>query len=109
MRTAQLKCRPRGRRLSFLQSLTICPARPCRCAIPAFAFTLQIYGQKRTDPSIASLLMSFESVFALLGGMLILHQVPTLREAVGCALMFADILLIQIAPKKETAEELPAA
>ena len=73
------------------------------------AFTLQIYGQKRTDPSIASLLMSFESVFALLGGMLILHQVPTLREAVGCALMFAAILLIQIAPKKETAEELPAA
>ncbi|HPD87871.1 MAG TPA: DMT family transporter [Oscillospiraceae bacterium] len=70
-------------------------------------FTLQIYGQKRTDPSIASLLMSFESVFALLGGMLILHQIPTLREAAGCVLMFAAILLIQVAQKKESVEELP--
>ncbi len=71
-------------------------------------FTLQIYGQRRTDPSVASLLMSFESVFALLGGILILHQVPTLREAAGCALMFAAILLIQIAPKKDRAEKRPA-
>lgn len=70
-------------------------------------FTLQIYGQKRTDPSIASLLMSFESVFALLGGMLILHQIPTFREAAGCVLMFAAILLIQTTQKKEPVEELP--
>lgn len=70
-------------------------------------FTLQIYGQKRTDPSIASLLMSFESVFALLGGVLLLHQIPTIREMIGCALMFAAIVLIQVMPKKETIEEFP--
>ncbi len=70
-------------------------------------FTLQIYGQKRTDPSIASLLMSFESVFALLGGVLLLHQIPTIREMIGCALMFAAIVLIQVMPKKETIEEYP--
>lgn len=59
-------------------------------------YTLQILGQQRTEPAIASLLMSFESVFAVLGGILVLHQIPTVREWAGCALMFAAIICAQL-------------
>ena len=59
-------------------------------------YTLQILGQQRTEPAIASLLMSFESVFAVLGGILVLHQFPTVREWAGCALMFAAIVCAQL-------------
>lgn len=60
------------------------------------AYTLQILGQQRTAPAIASLLMSFESVFAVLGGIVVLHQIPTAREWAGCALMFAAIVCAQL-------------
>lgn len=59
-------------------------------------YTLQILGQQRTAPAIASLLMSFESVFAVLGGIVVLHQIPTGREWAGCALMFAAIVCAQL-------------
>lgn len=65
-------------------------------------FTLQILAQQRTNPTIASMLMSLESVFAVLGGIVILGEVPTAREAIGCALMFAAIIVAQIPfPKKK--------
>lgn len=60
------------------------------------AYTLQIIAQKYTRPTVASLLMSLESVFAVLAGMVILHEVPTLREAVGCVVMFAAIIVSQL-------------
>ena len=60
------------------------------------AYTLQIIGQQKTRPAVASLMMSFESVFAVLAGMLVLHQIPTLREAFGCLLMFAAIVICQM-------------
>lgn len=60
------------------------------------AYTLQILGQKRTPPAIASLLMSLESVFAVLSGALVLWQWPTAREWIGCAVMFAAVILAQI-------------
>lgn len=60
------------------------------------AFTLQILGQQRTEPTLASMLMSLESVFAMLTGFLVLHEVPTLREAVGSAIMFAAIIVAQL-------------
>lgn len=59
------------------------------------AFTLQSVGQKDTNPTIASLLMSLESVFSLLGGIVILHETMTWREGLGCALMFIAVLLTQ--------------
>lgn len=62
-------------------------------------YTLQILGQQRTDPAIASLLMSFESVFAVLGGIVVLHQIPAGREWAGCALMFAAIICAQLPEK----------
>ena len=66
------------------------------------AFTLQILGQQRTEPTLASMLMSLESVFAMLTGMLVLHEIPTLREALGCVLMFAAILAAQLPENKKT-------
>ncbi|MBQ8798105.1 MAG: DMT family transporter [Lachnospiraceae bacterium] len=59
------------------------------------AYTLQIVAQKDTEPATASLLMSLESVFAVLGEWIILGEVLTEREFLGCALMFAGIILSQ--------------
>jgi len=66
------------------------------------AFTLQIVGQKNLNSAIASLIMSLESCFAVLGGWLILRQSLTAREFIGCVVMFAAILLtIFFGQKKE--------
>lgn len=64
------------------------------------AYTLQILGQKRTEPTVASMIMSLESVFALISGMIILHEIPSAREAVGCVIMFAAIIVAQLPGKK---------
>ena len=67
------------------------------------AYTLQIMGQRLTTPAVASLIMSGEAIFALVGGMLILGERMTGREALGSALMFIAIIGAQLAqiPKKE--------
>lgn len=70
-------------------------------------YTLQIIAQKNTSPTMASLLMSLESVFAVLAGWVLLGQELSLRELFGCVLVFAAILLAQLAPdflKKKRAE-----
>lgn len=61
-------------------------------------YTLQIIGQNGIHPAIASLLMSLESVFSVLAGMLILHETMTGREALGCVLVFAAVLFAQVNP-----------
>ncbi len=71
------------------------------------AYTCQILGQKNLHPTVASLLMSLESAFAVLGGWLILHEKLTRRELLGCSLMLAAVLLVQLAPAKK--EKAPAA
>ncbi len=71
------------------------------------AYTLQIIGQRLTTPTMASLLMSAESVFALVGGMLLLGESMTSREALGCGLMFIAIIgaqLVQMPPKEKINE-----
>ncbi len=65
------------------------------------AFTLQAVGQKRTDPTLASMIMSLESVFAVLGGFVILGDKLSLREILGCVLMFAAIIIPQLPEKKK--------
>ncbi|MGI6183599.1 MAG: DMT family transporter [Candidatus Fimadaptatus sp.] len=60
------------------------------------AYTLQVVGQQHTPPATASLLMSFESVFSVLAGAVVLGEVLTPREAIGCVIMFAAILLSQL-------------
>ena len=59
-------------------------------------YTLQIVAQKFTDPTIASLLMSLESVCAVIAGALILGERMATRELIGCVIMFAAIILVQI-------------
>lgn len=59
------------------------------------AYTLQIIGQKYTPPAAATLIMSLESVFAALAGWLILNENMCFKELVGCALVFAAVILAQ--------------
>ena len=61
------------------------------------AYTLQIVAQKDTDPTVASLILCMESVFAVVFGWLILHETLSLREGVGSVFMFVAILLAQLA------------
>jgi drug/metabolite transporter (DMT)-like permease len=69
------------------------------------AYTLQIVTQKYTDPTVASLLMSLESVFAALAGWLVLSESFTGREMGGVVLMFAAIILAQVRiGRKQTIE-----
>ena len=64
------------------------------------AFTLQILGQqKMNQPTVASMIMSLESVFAVIFGMLLLSQIPTARESIGCILMFLAIIIAQLPEK----------
>ena len=63
-------------------------------------YTLQVVGQKGMDPTVASLLLSLESVFSVLAGWVLLHQSMNLRELAGCALMFGGILLAQLPAKR---------
>ena len=62
----------------------------CSCGI---AYTLQPVGQRYADPSTASIVMSLESVFALISGMIILHETISPVELLGCLLMFGAIIL----------------
>ena len=63
------------------------------------AYTLQIVGQKNMDPTVASLILSLESVFSVLAGWVILHQTLSVRELFGCVLMFLAIILAQLPEK----------
>jgi len=63
------------------------------------AFSLQIIGQKHLEPTPASLIMSLESVFAVLFGWLLLNERMTKYEITGCVLVFSAVLLSQIPVK----------
>lgn len=60
------------------------------------AYTLQIIGQKKTEPAVASIVMSLESVFAVLGGWVVFGDVLSGREIGGCVCMFAAVILAQV-------------
>ena len=64
------------------------------------AYTLQIIGQKNVNPAVASLILSLESCFSVLAGWVVLGERLSVRESVGCVLMFAAIILAQL-PEKE--------
>ena len=73
--------------------LPICYTGILSCGL---AYTLQIIGQKYTEPTIASLLLSLESVFSVLFGWLLLRESLSGRELIGCVLMFGAIVLAQV-------------
>ena len=85
------------------------PILYCGLISGGIGYTLQIVAQKMTDPAIASLLMSLESVFAVIAGALFLQERMSARELAGCAVMFAAIVLVQIpmpARKKQRTKKL---
>ena len=63
------------------------------------AYTLQIVGQKNMNPTVASLILSLESVTSVIAGFLVLHQNLSQRELIGCVLMFIAIILAQLPEK----------
>ena len=69
----------------------------------AVGYTLQIIGQRDVNPTVASLLMCLESVFAVLTGAVLLGERMTGREAAGCILMFTAVILAQVSTLKKSA------
>lgn len=74
----------------------VIPILYCGVVSGGIGYTLQIVGQKYTDPTIASLLMSMESVFAVIAGAILLQERMSGRELSGCVLMLAAIVLVQL-------------
>ena len=60
------------------------------------AYTLQMVGQKYAEPAVASIVMSLESVFAVLTGWIVLHEILLAREYAGCVIVFICVILAQI-------------
>lgn len=73
--------------------ITILYAAFLSCGV---AYTLQIIGQEGLHPTVASLLMSLESVFSVIAGWVILKEGMTSRELTGCMIMFVSICLAQM-------------
>ena len=67
-------------------------------------YTLQIVGQRGMNPTVASLIMSLESVVSVIAGFLLLNQEMSRRELWGCVLMFLAIILAQLPDKSKTEE-----
>ena len=87
----------------------ILPILYCGFVSGGMGYTLQIVGQKFADPAPASLIMSLEAVFAVLGGVLMLGERMSVREGAGCMIMFVAIILVQIDHKgdRTTATSIP--
>ena len=83
------------------------------CALPLLyvgifscgvGYTLQILAQKDSNPTVVTILLSLESVFAVIAGAIILKQQMSVREYIGCVVMFAAVILAQIQfPEKKKA------
>lgn len=63
------------------------------------AYTFQIVGQKYTESTVASIIMCLESVFGVLCSAVILSQLPSVNEAIGCIIMFSAIIVSQFSDK----------
>ncbi len=65
------------------------------------AYTLQVVGQKNMDPTVASLILSMESVFSVLSGWIILGQALSAKEMFGCVMVFGAVVLVQLPDRKK--------
>lgn len=72
------------------------------------AYTLQILAQKDSNPTVVSLLLSLESVFATLSGAVILHDRMSGKEYFGCVLMLAAVVLAQLPEPHKRQDKVPA-
>lgn len=65
------------------------------------AYTAQVFGQQKVSPEVSTLLMSLESVFALFGGAVILHEQNSVMELLGCLLVFIAVFIAEFSwPRK---------
>ena len=76
-------------------------------ASSGLAFSLQGFGQKHVPPTAAALIMSFEAVFGMLGGVLLLGETLSTRELFGCFLMFCAVILAQLPVKSRHGDGPP--
>jgi len=65
------------------------------------AYTLQVVGQKRVEPTVASMILSMESVFSVLAGWLLLSQKLSVKELTGCVMVFAAVVMVQLPDRKK--------
>lgn len=86
----------------------ILPILYCGFVSGGLGYTSQMIGQKFADPAPASIIMSLEAVFAVLGGALMLHERMSIRETAGCIVMFAAIILVQIRVKDKQESDVTA-
>ncbi len=80
--------------LANIFSATI-PILYCGVLSSGIAYTLQIIGQKFSEPTVASLVMSLESLFAMVAACVFYAKFPSLREAFGCVLMMVAIFVVE--------------
>ena len=71
------------------------------------AFTLQVYGQRQANPAHAAVILSLESAFAVLGGVLLLSEILTIKAMFGCSLMLTGMILSQLGQKRLMIKEMP--
>lgn len=77
------------------------PILYCGVLSSGVAYTLQILGQQHAEPTVASLIMSLESVFAVLFGVLLAGESMTLIEGIGCVVIFIAVIIPQLPSKEE--------
>ncbi len=97
--------------LAFIfESDTVTIQKTLKAALPilymgimssGIAYTLQIIGQRYAEPTVASISMSLESVFAALGGWIIAGNALSKRELIGCIFVFAAIIVAQIPTRSQ--------
>ncbi len=68
-------------------------------------FTMQVFGQSKVDPALASLILSLEAVFALFGGILFLGERLSNKEWWGCLIMLAAVILVQVKGQQQKTDQ----
>lgn len=86
--------------------LAIIPLLYCGVMSSGVAYTCQILGQKDSDPTVATIVMSTESLIAAVGGAVVLGETMSTRGYIGCAIMFAGIIVSQLEIKKKNTKAL---
>jgi len=66
--------------------------------VVGIAYTFQIFGQKGAHPAVSAIILSMESVFAVISGMILLREIMSAKEIIGCILMFVAVIITQIKP-----------
>lgn len=80
------------------------PILYCGIMSSGVAYTLQVVAQRDAEPAVASLLLSLESVFSVLFGVILLHESMSLVEIIGCVVIFIAVVIPQLPSKEERLE-----